>query len=490
MLFSQDINIASNVSRVLAARDVSQPQRSIHVTSLMASRGLLWVGTNVGIALTVPLPRLEGVPIISGRANISYHAHFGPVTFFLNVQHKVISADLPDYYHSQASAAAAVAITGGDVFHDDPEMIREESEQDLQESEDNSSLASFDNKKNVAASQNSLDKAVAPSQQQQQQASPALPTAAKKASTLRHRNSSPPLRARPRIRQFGDQSEREKRFSKTLPRGFSLANSEAANHELSDVYGLYGDLLNVTDYSFDAAGEGGSGGPTCPTGGGGKSAANKAQSTHHVCAMNDENRKSDPEISTIPYRVSTLDRRMRMKSSRPRSLDMSSTWSMDSRGSSVSGGLTSSTNGSSSSESGGSERPSPCVSRNASFQSNNSCASHTMTSSSSSTSSSAVDTTAAMNGGGGGGTNSYPTHSSAAVASSLLHHRQQPMPPLPKPPSKSDIPKIETPKTVTTLMGGRGYINWRRTSLEKQRTAAVAQINNFDAFLVIWEMKT
>ena len=81
----QDINIASNVSRVLAARDVSQPQRSIHVTSLMASRGLLWVGTNVGIALTVPLPRLEGVPIISGRANISYHAHFGPVRMFLTV---------------------------------------------------------------------------------------------------------------------------------------------------------------------------------------------------------------------------------------------------------------------------------------------------------------------------------------------------------------------------------------------------------------------
>lgn len=34
----QDINIASNVSRVLAAREVSQPQRSIQVTALMASR--------------------------------------------------------------------------------------------------------------------------------------------------------------------------------------------------------------------------------------------------------------------------------------------------------------------------------------------------------------------------------------------------------------------------------------------------------------------
>ncbi len=45
----------------------------------------------MGIALTVPLPRLEGVPIISGRANISYHAHFGPVTFFLNLQHRVVT---------------------------------------------------------------------------------------------------------------------------------------------------------------------------------------------------------------------------------------------------------------------------------------------------------------------------------------------------------------------------------------------------------------
>ena len=47
------------------------------------------MGTNVGIALTIPLPRLEGVPIISGKANISYHAHFGPVRIFLPLQPKV-----------------------------------------------------------------------------------------------------------------------------------------------------------------------------------------------------------------------------------------------------------------------------------------------------------------------------------------------------------------------------------------------------------------
>merc|ERR1719189_2366301 len=114
----QDINIASNVSRVLAARDVSQPQRSIHVTALMASRGLLWVGTNVGIALTVPLPRLEGVPIISGRANISYHAHYGSVTFFLNLQHKVLTTEVTQ--HS----------TSG--LNENSSMIREESEKDLE----------------------------------------------------------------------------------------------------------------------------------------------------------------------------------------------------------------------------------------------------------------------------------------------------------------------------------------------------------------------
>ena len=44
----------------------------------------------MGIALTIPLPRLEGVPIKSGRANISYHAHFGPVRMFLTLTTTVV----------------------------------------------------------------------------------------------------------------------------------------------------------------------------------------------------------------------------------------------------------------------------------------------------------------------------------------------------------------------------------------------------------------
>lgn len=91
----QDINIASNVLRVTKMNNPANScagtlavnnQTAVTVTALLACKGLLWVGTNVGISLTIPLPRLEGVPIISGRVNISYHAHFGPITFLLAIQ--------------------------------------------------------------------------------------------------------------------------------------------------------------------------------------------------------------------------------------------------------------------------------------------------------------------------------------------------------------------------------------------------------------------
>lgn len=219
----QDINIASNVSRVLAARDVTRPQRSIHVTALMASRGLLWVGTNVGIALTVPLPRLEGVPIISGRANISYHAHFGSVTFFLNLQHKVLTTEVQS--NSQNNC-----------------MIREESEKDLEELEKVEKLIPVEEKPKISVPK------------------------------LRHRNSSPILKRRPQLNHVPNMASR--RSSKTLPRGFSLANQNDSQD--CDVFGLYGELLNVRDYDCDSG---------------------------ERIAMNaEELRKSDPELSTIPYR--------------------------------------------------------------------------------------------------------------------------------------------------------------------------------------------
>ncbi len=68
-------------------RNVSQELctklNSISITCLLASKGLLWVGTNVGCLLSLPLPRLEGVPQVKSRPNICAHAHNGPVRFLV-----------------------------------------------------------------------------------------------------------------------------------------------------------------------------------------------------------------------------------------------------------------------------------------------------------------------------------------------------------------------------------------------------------------------
>lgn len=58
---------------------------SLNITSLLSGNGLLWVGTNYGFILTLPLPRLEGVPQVKQRPAVSYHAHSGPVKFLTSV---------------------------------------------------------------------------------------------------------------------------------------------------------------------------------------------------------------------------------------------------------------------------------------------------------------------------------------------------------------------------------------------------------------------
>lgn len=54
------------------------------MSCLLASRGMLWIGTNVGLLLSFPLPRLrDGVPIVSGRPYVAYHGHKGAIKFLL-----------------------------------------------------------------------------------------------------------------------------------------------------------------------------------------------------------------------------------------------------------------------------------------------------------------------------------------------------------------------------------------------------------------------
>ncbi|XP_053208339.1 rho guanine nucleotide exchange factor 10-like [Panonychus citri] len=79
----QDLNVAPNVKRVL-----NEPLTNdipIHVTAMLATRGLLWIGTSVGIIVTLTLPRLQGVPLVSGCLNVALHRHIGPVTILLSL---------------------------------------------------------------------------------------------------------------------------------------------------------------------------------------------------------------------------------------------------------------------------------------------------------------------------------------------------------------------------------------------------------------------
>ncbi|XP_007942626.1 rho guanine nucleotide exchange factor 10 [Orycteropus afer afer] len=73
----QDINIATPVHHMLPGH------QRISVTSLLVCHGLLMVGTNLGIVVALPVPRLQGIPKVTGRGMVSYHAHNGPVKFLV-----------------------------------------------------------------------------------------------------------------------------------------------------------------------------------------------------------------------------------------------------------------------------------------------------------------------------------------------------------------------------------------------------------------------
>ncbi|KAM9299190.1 rho guanine nucleotide exchange factor 10-like protein [Gastrophryne carolinensis] len=56
-------------------------QKSPRVTTLLICQGLLWVGTDLGILMTLPVPKLEGIPKITGKGMVSLNGHCGPVQF-------------------------------------------------------------------------------------------------------------------------------------------------------------------------------------------------------------------------------------------------------------------------------------------------------------------------------------------------------------------------------------------------------------------------
>lgn len=78
----QDISIVSPVTNM--QRDIdSQLEKTkldrVYVTALTADEGLLWIGTSVGVTLVFPLPRLEGIPLVSGKACVAFHSYCSSV---------------------------------------------------------------------------------------------------------------------------------------------------------------------------------------------------------------------------------------------------------------------------------------------------------------------------------------------------------------------------------------------------------------------------
>lgn len=335
----QDINIASSVLRSDGKKEQAVNNSAIYVTALMACKGLLWVGTNVGIAVTIPLPRLEGVPIISGGISMSCHAHFGPITFLLPLVPKVYTSYKPSGSGNSQTLPPALNIAvepvvpsmGDDLqlpaIDADPKKLAEADldesavvlRRDLPKDDMGSGSASpsafmlrelsADGADSNASSprcskldkQNSLDQSFSAKIRASLANSPAF-----------HR------------KRFRDLSSESARMSKTLPRGLGSAsyfqsglnsnNSTLshAEHGYCDVYGLYGKLIFVKeDYDAEEGTQG-----------------------NLMDMMYEGMRRSDPELAAIPGRVTTLDRRLRMKASRPRSLDLSN-WSVDSKSSSL-----------------------------------------------------------------------------------------------------------------------------------------------------------
>ncbi|XP_039698014.1 rho guanine nucleotide exchange factor 10-like protein isoform X4 [Pteropus medius] len=83
----QEINIATRTTFLLPG------QKHLCITSLLICQGLLWVGTDQGIIVLLPVPRLEGIPKITGKGMVSLNGHCGPVAF-LAVATSILALDI------------------------------------------------------------------------------------------------------------------------------------------------------------------------------------------------------------------------------------------------------------------------------------------------------------------------------------------------------------------------------------------------------------
>lgn len=99
----QEVNVKSNFKNILkskfwykfqkifcivcstGARITKLNGEHCHISNILATKGLLWLGTSLGITLVYRIPCLEGVPLISGRPYLAYDAHQDSVRVLLSM---------------------------------------------------------------------------------------------------------------------------------------------------------------------------------------------------------------------------------------------------------------------------------------------------------------------------------------------------------------------------------------------------------------------
>ncbi|XP_035897718.1 rho guanine nucleotide exchange factor 10-like protein isoform X1 [Anopheles stephensi] len=78
-----DVNIGSHVARFLAEATVDTVAAPVHVLSMQIIENFLWVGTNVGLVLSMQLPQSGNVPIMVDQMAVAYHGHLEDVAVIL-----------------------------------------------------------------------------------------------------------------------------------------------------------------------------------------------------------------------------------------------------------------------------------------------------------------------------------------------------------------------------------------------------------------------
>uniref|UniRef100_A0A3B4CNF0 DH domain-containing protein n=1 Tax=Pygocentrus nattereri TaxID=42514 RepID=A0A3B4CNF0_PYGNA len=118
----QEINISTRSAYL------SPGQKTVCVTSLLICQGLLWVGTAQGIIVTLPVPKLEGIPKITGKVMTSLNAYNGPVDFLV----ATCSTLSPDLLKRDSLVDGMDLSSGGEDkerSHSSQESLKEQQEE-------------------------------------------------------------------------------------------------------------------------------------------------------------------------------------------------------------------------------------------------------------------------------------------------------------------------------------------------------------------------